>query len=477
MIRRKLVLLGLFASILLLAMKIYRIVSHSKILLPINELDELAENLQSETIVTSQKQRRTEIKKRKHSHHLESKNLLERKPFENEAQDISKSLLPKVPDGKKVFNLGEDNYENFINIYDFTCYKAGTNINDSYTEKKCVCLTNYEGEHCSFPQVILEGDLPKHYLREIKIRTKPRRIIVSFPFNMELELLNARISLTYDYVDAFLILESNYTGFGDRKPLFLYDTLRQGYFEKFSKKLIYVHLDHFPEDAVGKKNGNGWIADALFRNYMGEHGIIHQLKGYRHDDILLMHDADEIIIPEAMQFLKLHDNYPEPFGANLQWNIYGFFWQGHDPIWRIMCGVTMGFLSHVLNYKAYDVRSVVNVMMQKRSSELNAYLKSGRKVHNWRFGSEEYPAGWHCSWCGSAKTIRHKLLSAINADFPRWGDFPEKREIPFITSLIKSGTWFDEKTRFQKTNKNSRFYAPPYLLRKKLLYKYLLEND
>jgi beta-1,4-mannosyl-glycoprotein beta-1,4-N-acetylglucosaminyltransferase len=49
-------------------------------------------------------------------------------------------------------------------------------------------------------------------------------------------------------------------------------------------------------------------------------------------------------------------------------------------------------------------------------------------------------AGHHCSWCFPPEGILVKLMSAQRADTPRWGDYPEKLEINYISNLIKTGT-------------------------------------
>ena len=48
-------------------------------------------------------------------------------------------------------------------------------------------------------------------------------------------------------------------------------------------------------------------------------------------------------------------------------------------------------------------------------------------------------AGFHCSWCSTPEGISVKMQSAIHQDFPRWGDFPEKLDINYITNLTKTG--------------------------------------
>ena len=49
-------------------------------------------------------------------------------------------------------------------------------------------------------------------------RNNTRRIINALTYNMEHELLEARINDLFDVVDVFLILESNFSYHGDVKP-------------------------------------------------------------------------------------------------------------------------------------------------------------------------------------------------------------------------------------------------------------------
>ena len=48
-------------------------------------------------------------------------------------------------------------------------------------------------------------------------------------------------------------------------------------------------------------------------------------------------------------------------------------------------------------------------------------------------------AGYHCSWCLTPEGISVKLQSAIHQDFPRWGDYPDKLDIEYLTNLTQTG--------------------------------------
>ena len=73
------------------------------------------------------------------------------------------------------------------------------------------------------------------------------------------------------------------------------------------------------------------------------------------------------------------------------------------------------------------------------------WKKFGTNISPWIAGTVDYPAGFHCSYCTSPEGMRVKLISAINADFPRWGDYPEKCQIPFLKLAIATGTTINEK--------------------------------
>ena len=64
-----------------------------------------------------------------------------------------------------------------------------------------------------------------------------------------------------DTVDLFILMESNYTMYGDGKPLRLLEKFRQGYLREYHHKILYLFLDHFPSG--GKEDG--WIEDHYIR--------------------------------------------------------------------------------------------------------------------------------------------------------------------------------------------------------------------
>ena len=107
---------------------------------------------------------------------------------------------------------------------------------------------------------------------------------------------------------------------------------------------------------------------------------------------------------------------------------------------------------------------------------LQVYMRMfpSRRIQSWTIGSEPGDtAGWHCSWCFTPDKILVKLVSAQNGDFPRWGDFPEKRNLSYIRRLVATGTWFDDVTTMQR---NDVITGPESLLKNKHRYRHLIEN-
>ena len=83
-----------------------------------------------------------------------------------------------------------------------------------------------------------------------------------------------------------------------------------------------------------------------------------------------------------------------------------------------------------------------------------------------------------CYWIPSPG-IRTKLASAQRHDKPRWGDFPEKMELPYIENLIKTGGWFDGEHPFLHADPrklDGDIYAPEYFRSHEERFGYLLNK-
>jgi beta-1,4-mannosyl-glycoprotein beta-1,4-N-acetylglucosaminyltransferase len=317
-----------------------------------------------------------------------------------------------------------------------------------------------------------------------------------------------------DVLDVVIVGESNLTAGGDASPLYLLPELRKGFMSGFQHKIIHIFIDHFPPEGLT----DGWFADTFIRDYMGQEGLkrikgsfpvsfysslfdIYSKKfltltdgyffvfvvagavsGIRDDDLFLLLDADEIPDRNVLLFLKLYDGYPEPIALTLRWSIYGFFWKRSvsdsphvEDVTRIVAISTMRMIRQVYDGKVMSIRRNY-LTTEPLLSRVETYKKSGHPVKEWNIGEVGAYAGFHCSWCYSPEGIKLKLMSAQKDDKPRWGDFPDKLDLGYISGLIQNGRWFDNSQPFFLVKpEQDPLYAPAYILKHKNRFHYLLD--
>ena len=226
---------------------------------------------------------------------------------------------------------------------------------DALDVEGCPCKSDWYGPACSIPGFIQRSTTPwsKDSLR---LRAVPRRIINAFPFNIEFDMAEMRFAELVDVVDVFLILESNYTAYGRPKPLWLLERMRRGTYPSVAGKAVHVFLDHFPAEA----HRDGWLADALHRNYLGTGGL-QRIAGLRSDDLIVLTDADELPCRQLLSFLKWHDGYSEPVLVTYRWSVFGFFWgnpgrNGLMKVQQLPAVVTVAMAIYVFRYQIYLIR-------------------------------------------------------------------------------------------------------------------------
>ncbi|XP_064472773.1 beta-1,4-mannosyl-glycoprotein 4-beta-N-acetylglucosaminyltransferase-like [Ornithodoros turicata] len=366
------------------------------------------------------------------------------------------------PTRPPVFELKDNTPNYFINIASTTCFKLGTNASVSQPEK-CVCLPRWYGKDCSQPQSIVASDQFQNRSSRDKItrRRRARRVINGININHELDMLEIRLNELYNVVDVFIVCESNYTAYGDAKPLYLLPKLKAGFLRQFQDKIVYVWLDHFPEGGTE----DGWIADGYLRTFLWKQGKT-QLSGLRDDDIFILNDADEIPQADAIAFLKTHDGYGFPIALRLQWTSYGFYWLATLKYTNVTSICTVKYLEKVLQDDAYGIRKV---------PPYEAEDLYGEEVERWIIGmGNETHGGWHCSNCLPIPLIKVKMLSAQSADGPRWGDYPDKMNESYILYLVNEGRTFDDqKCGIRIVVDEST--APAFVLRNRERFRYLIE--
>uniref|UniRef100_A0A8C9SQP1 Beta-1,4-mannosyl-glycoprotein 4-beta-N-acetylglucosaminyltransferase n=2 Tax=Scleropages formosus TaxID=113540 RepID=A0A8C9SQP1_SCLFO len=331
---------------------------------------------------------------------------------------------------------------------------------------KCVCRQGWHGPYCGVPTMVYHSNLPTK--KRLTPREVPRRIINAININHEFDLLHARFHELAQAVDLFLVCESNFTAYGEERTLHFLRLLLNGTYDYVRHKILYIFLDHFPEG--GRQDG--WIADDYLRTFLTRNGMS-RIKDLRPDDVFIINDADEIPAQEGVLFLKLFDGWTEPFAIHMRKSLYGFFWKQLGSL-EVVSGCTVGMLAAVYDCDGIKLRRREYYSMPGFRKYEN---DTGHILVQWSIGSPVHFAGWHCSWCFPPEGIYYKLISAQNGDFPRWGDYEDKRDLKYIRELIQTGGWFDGTVQeYPPSDPKELMYAPKYLLENYDRYRYMLEN-
>lgn len=82
---------------------------------------------------------------------------------------------------------------------------------------KCVCRAGWHGPYCGVPTMVYHSNLPTK--ERLKPRDTPRRVINAININHEFDLLHVRFNELAEAVDLFLVCESNFTAYGERRSL------------------------------------------------------------------------------------------------------------------------------------------------------------------------------------------------------------------------------------------------------------------
>lgn len=169
---------------------------------------------------------------------------------------LAVQLLEKWKQLQGNFKLRDDDHAYMIQNGKLLCLKEGTDLVKTFNESnsvKCVCLANWYGEHCSIPFMVHALNRNKKFT----LRTKPRRIIESFFYHREWETLSQRLHDTGDLVDAFIIQDSVFTGYGDPKNTSLIQSLLNSSLPNSVKgKILPKVMLTFPQ-------GNFFLSDIL----------------------------------------------------------------------------------------------------------------------------------------------------------------------------------------------------------------------
>lgn len=227
------------------------------------------------------------------------------------------------------------------------------------------------------------------------------KIFDCFNFFNELDILELRLNILNDYVDYFVIVESNVTHTGKPKEFF-YENNKER-FAKFSNKIIHYKVYDTPNDFINLPQSNDQTVNLIYsfiekqhnrfnRNYQPNYGRdFYQKECVRRplinladdNDIIIISDADEISNPEVIENLKNFDLNNNIYSLNQ--NMYYYYFNVLKQ--KDWFGSRIGLYKNLKTLSFNEVRG---------DDSLSIRIPNG---------------GWHFSFQGGTESIIKKLQS------------------------------------------------------------------
>lgn len=234
--------------------------------------------------------------------------------------------------------------------------------------------------------------------------SKVSKVVDFFPYfdPTGKEMLELRYNIMKDYVDEFVICESNKTQSGNPIPFCLENTLKELNIPNDKIKIIHLNIPESEEldiqyiDELNCYHGNSQNINSLrarCRERMQKDSLLLVKDLYDEDTIFIHSDIDEIINPEFLSWVipivKQSPDYLIKINlAHLEGraDLRVYYRDSDTP--RPWGGMFICTQEHLC--KATPT--------QLRSNALNPY-PIGNIIHN---GEEVKELGWHFSWMGSS---------------------------------------------------------------------------
>lgn len=224
------------------------------------------------------------------------------------------------------------------------------------------------------------------------------KIIDSFIFYNELELLYYRLSILDEYVDKFVLVESTHTFTGYEKPLYYFENKDK--FQKFNHKIIHIVNDMpYKHPNISYKLNHQWENEHHQRNCIkiGIDTLINQ-NFLNDEDIILTSDVDEIPNPNILINAK---NNNLSFDINklnrlaLDMYYYNLYYRiGEGSNWH---GIKL------FTFQAYkNIKLTFQQMRVWEHSHIVPIINNG---------------GWHLSYFGDIDFIINKIGSYSHQEY------------------------------------------------------------
>lgn len=208
--------------------------------------------------------------------------------------------------------------------------------------------------------------------------SKEVKIIDTFIFYNELELLNYRLAILYEVVDYFIIVESTHTFTG--KPKSLIYNENKHLFSNYKDKIIHIIVDDMPfiYPNINYDNREQWKNEYHQRNSI-QRGL--QFIKLNDQDVITLTDLDEIPNPDILLDVKNKKINIEL--CSLHQYCYTFNLDQYPDDW---------FYPKIFTYEKYKQ---LNLDMDSIRGQICPVIENG---------------GWHLSYFGNVKYIQNKIM-------------------------------------------------------------------
>jgi hypothetical protein len=225
------------------------------------------------------------------------------------------------------------------------------------------------------------------------------KIIDTFLFFNEIDLLELRLETLYDQVDYFCVVEANQSHGGLNKPYF-FEEYQDKLFKKYKDKIIYHKVDGLPplkDDTLESRQllsryGYNQIAIALV-------GL-----GLCEDDIIIFSDLDEIPDPAMIKWIPALLR-TDPVVVMVQ-EYYRYFVNNHQDFkHKDWAGSVVAKFSDFSKFEPFDLRFGVE------------YPRSGHFLYGTRDRRIKYleNSGWHFTYFGGNLAEKIKFRQSLEA--------------------------------------------------------------
>lgn len=235
------------------------------------------------------------------------------------------------------------------------------------------------------------------------------KVVDTFMFCNELDMLEGRLKYLYDHVDYFVLVEAPLTQSGDPKPMhFLNNKSR---YKEYLDKIIYFPFlckrSDFDFERLPTHDRDYDTGPWRMENAQRDH-ITKSLDLFSDDSVIFISDCDEIYHKDCIPIAK------------------DYFNKGYEA------------LSVEVDHFSYSFAQKQKSKLLCSTVSTNAFTKKhgAAMVHNCRYSYGVISnGGWHLSWWGDTKMIQYKIQTFAHQEFNQ-----EKYKDPeYITKQIQEG--------------------------------------